>query len=69
MDRIPNAWAGELRWRRKMVDEGADESILQWFRYLGIMEKSRIGKRVKDCLKKKGLNVEQTRKMEYDRSE
>ena len=50
MDRIPNAWAGELRWRRKMVDEGADESILQWFRYLGIMEKSRIGKRVKEVV-------------------
>ena len=88
MDRILNAWKGELCRVKNGLDERIDECMLGWFRYL---ERDRIAKRVyvggftvsrslggpqkrwidtmEECLKKRGLDVRQPRRMGKDRSE
>ena len=68
----------------KGVDEWIDEGVFLWFGHVERMEEDRIAKRicvgecagrkrwidtVKDCLRKRGLDVRQARKMVQDRSE
>ena len=46
MDRIPNAWIGELCRVGKGLDERIDEGVLRWFSHVESMERDRITKRV-----------------------
>ena len=77
LDKVPNARIRELCRVTKGEDERIDEGVLQWFGHVERMENDRIAKRVyvgegklrkkwtnimKNCLKKKGLDVKQTRK-------
>ena len=84
MDRVPSARIRELCRVRKGIDERIDEVILRWFSHVerdrityvrrcaGSRSVGRPLKRwidtVKECLKKRGLDVMQARRMVQDRS-
>ena len=46
MDRAPNTRITELCGVTKGLDERINEGILRWFRYVEMMERDRIAKRV-----------------------
>ena len=81
MGRVPNTWTRELCGLKKGLEEKIDEGVLRWFGHVEKMERDRIGsssvgrprKRwidtMKECLKKRGLDVRQARRMVQDRSE
>ena len=82
MDKVPNARIRQLYGVTKGVDEKIDEDVLRWFCHVERMEKDRecagshsvgrLRKRwidtVKDCLKKRVLDVSQARRIMHDRS-
>ena len=84
MDRVPNAWIRQLCVVKKGLDEKINEGMLQWFShvvakrvYVGECVGSRTVGRpqkrwidtVKECLRKRGLDVSQARRMVQDRNE
>ena len=56
MDRVPNSRIKELCG----VDERIDECVLHWFSHIEML---------KGCLKKRGQNVGQVRRMVYDENQ
>ena len=84
MNKIPNARIRQLCRVTKGLDEKINEGVLRWFavwkewRTTRVLRRECAGSRsvgrprwidtVKDCLKKRGLDVRQARIMVHDRS-
>ena len=75
-DRVLNTWIRELCGIRKGLNERIDEGVLRWYSHVerdGSRSVGRPRKRwidtVKECLKKRGLDVRQARRMVQDRYE
>ena len=81
MDKVLNPQIRELCEVKKGLDERIDEGVLQWFSHVERMERVRtssssVGRpwkrwidTVTECLKKRGLDVRQARRMVQHRSE
>ena len=75
MDRVPNSQISELCGVKKGLDERIDESVKRVYveecagsRSVGRRRKRWIDT-VKECLKKRGLEIRQARRMVQDKSE
>ena len=81
MDRVPNALIRELCGVKEGLDERINEGVLRWFTHVErIAKRVYVGEcagrplkrwldTMKECLRKRGLDVRQTRRMVQDKSE
>ena len=66
MDRVLNAWIGELCGMAKGVNERIEEDVLHWFSYVESMENDRIAKRLYVGEFAGSISAGQTQKEEVD---